>query len=72
MYSLDSKIKDLIANEEVRTRVDAVAPGLVTHPKISMFKGFSLKACLKVIPRQLNAEVLAKIQEIFDDINSRA
>ncbi len=71
MYTMDSKIKDLIANEEVRNRVDEVAPGLVTHPKISMFKGFSLKACSKVIPRQLNPEVLDKIQAIFDDINSR-
>lgn len=70
-YSMNTKIKDLIANEDLRNKVDAIAPGLVTHPKINMVKNFSLKACSKIIPRQLSPEVLDKIQAIFDEENAK-
>lgn len=70
-YSLNSKIKDIIANESLRTQINEVAPGLVDHPQINRVKIFSLKACSKIIPKQLNAEVLAKIEDIFEKENQK-
>lgn len=71
-YSIDSKIKDLLAaDEELRNRFDAIAPGLVTHPKVGMFKNFTLRACANIIPKQLTPEVLAKVEALFDEENKK-
>jgi len=69
-YSLDTKIKELLKNEDLRNKIDEIAPGLVDHPKISMVKGFSLKACSKIIPKQLSPEVLEKIEAVFAEENA--
>ncbi len=71
MYTLDSKIKDLLKNQTLKDKVDAIAPGLVTHPKINMFKGFSLRSCSKIIPKQLSEEVLGKIEAVFAEENAK-
>jgi hypothetical protein len=42
-FTLDSKLGDLLDNEQARKVLDQYAPGVSTMPQIAMFKGATLR-----------------------------
>ncbi|MEG1782513.1 MAG: hypothetical protein RR253_04615 [Oscillospiraceae bacterium] len=63
MYTLDSTVSDLFKNPDVKKALFEIAPGVETHPYLSMAMGMSLKQCAEMEPGMLNAKVLAQIEE---------
>ncbi len=59
--TIDSKIKELLANEQARREVDILAPGLTTHPSLGLAKNLTLRRCAKLLPDRLTPEVMDKI-----------
>lgn len=63
--TVNSKIKDLMANEEARREVDKIAPGLTTHPQIGLVKNMPLSKCAKLLPDRLTPEIMNEISEML-------
>ncbi|HWP80198.1 MAG TPA: PatB family C-S lyase [Candidatus Acidoferrum sp.] len=63
--TIDSKVKDLLANDEVRAEVDSMMPGLTGHPQLGLVKGMSLRSVAKLLPEQFTPEVLEKVEAML-------
>ena len=70
--TIDSKIKDLMANAEARSGVDTIIPGLTSHPSIGLAKNFSLRKCAKLLPDTLTPEVMGQIEALLQRIGGAA
>lgn len=70
--TVDSKIRDLMANEQARAEVDRIAPGLTTHPQIGLVKGMSLRACASLLPDRLTPEVMKEISDMLERVTGKA
>lgn len=42
-FNENSKMKELIANEEAKALLEKYVPGASTHPQLAMIKNFTLK-----------------------------
>lgn len=42
-FSENSKMKELLADEEAKTLLEKYVPGASTHPQLNMIKNFTLK-----------------------------
>ncbi|MEA4911006.1 MAG: hypothetical protein VB092_00135, partial [Oscillospiraceae bacterium] len=59
--TIDSKIKELMANEQARREVDVIVPGLTTHPSIGLAKNMTLRRCATLLPDKLTPAVMEQI-----------
>ena len=66
--TVNSKIKDLMANAEARAEVDLICPGLTTHPSLGLAKNMTLTACARLLPDTLTPEVMNKIAEMLERV----
>lgn len=70
--TVNSKIKELMANEECLVEVDRICPGLTTHPHIGLAKNFTLKKCASLLPEQLTPEVMTEIAAMLERVTGKA
>ncbi|MFZ5644913.1 MAG: hypothetical protein ACOY46_15115 [Bacillota bacterium] len=42
-FNENSKLKDILANEEAKAILEKYVPGASTHPQLAMIKNFTLK-----------------------------
>ncbi|MCR4710904.1 MAG: amidohydrolase [Clostridia bacterium] len=60
-YSVDTKIKVLMKSEAAKAAIEAVVPGVVTHPQIGFVKGMSIRKAAELAPEMITAETLSKL-----------
>lgn len=65
--NFDSKIKDLLANEQAKAAVAREIPGLVDHPQIGFAKGMTLRAVIKMMPSMFPPQTIQKLQDIMNE-----
>lgn len=68
-FTLDTKLGDLLANENARKVLDQYVPGVSTLPQIAMFKDASLKM---IINNPLAAQfgfTQAKVEAMLVEVN---
>ncbi len=63
--TINSKIKDLMANEEACREVDKIVPGIITHPQIGLVKNMPLSKCAKLLPDTLTPAVMDEIAKML-------
>ena len=63
--TIDSKIKDLMANADARAGVDEIIPGLTSHPSLGLARNFSLRKCAKLLPDTLTPEIMERIEALL-------
>lgn len=70
--TVNSKVKDLLANEECCREVDRICPGLTTHPYIGVAKSFTLSKCAQLLPETLTPAVMGEIAEMLERVTGKA
>lgn len=63
--TINSKVKDLIANKEAVALIDKLIPGLTTHPQIGIAKNFTLSKCARILPDVLTPDIMAQIDDFL-------
>lgn len=61
LFSVESKIGDLMDDERARAVVESVVPGATSNPMIGMVRGFTLSAVASLAKDQFSPEQLAQI-----------
>ena len=62
-YSIDTKLGDLLDNEQTKAILEKYLPGISNHPQIGMGRGFALAMVAKFSGGLISEEALAKISE---------
>lgn len=70
--TINSKIKDLMANEEACREVDKIVPGIITHPQIGLVKNMPLSKCAKLLPDTLTPKVMDEIAAMLTRVTGTA
>ncbi|GAA4501422.1 hypothetical protein HLH36_11285 [Gluconacetobacter aggeris] len=60
-FSINSTVREILADERAKAAVETVLPGFSKHPQIGMAKGLSLKTLAKFSGGVMTDEVLEKI-----------
>lgn len=60
-YSIESKLGDLLDNEQTKAVLEKHLPGISTHPQIGMGKGFPLSMVAKFSGGMITDEALQNI-----------
>jgi len=60
-YSTDSKLGDLLDNEQTKAILEKHMPGISTHPQISMGRGFPLKMVAQFSGGMITNDMLAAV-----------
>ncbi len=66
--TLDSKMKDIMAEPKAVEIIDKFKPGFATNKQLKMVYGMSLRALAKFPQAGMTAEVLAEIEKAFAEI----
>jgi hypothetical protein len=69
VITLDSKIKDILANPKAADIVEKYAPGFKTDKQMKMVYGLSLRGLAKFPQAKALAEKLPLIEKEFAEIN---
>lgn len=69
-YSVDSKLGDLLANAEIKSKLSQLAPKAMAHPYLqtAVSMGFTLKQCASMAPGELPRDVLQAIGEYLESV----
>lgn len=67
-YSLESTIKDLLANETIKAKFKEMLPGIVDNPAIKLIQGQKLKDAAKAVPQLLDKDVMKKIADFLEKV----
>lgn len=81
-FTVDSKIKDILAAPKARAAIDSVIPGLLNDPRLILIQGMTIRKAFALLPRFMPAilkkadAILAKVDETpqpydFDEIIDR-
>ena len=60
-FSIESKLGDLLDNEQTKAVLEKHMPGISTHPQIGMGKGFALSMVAKFSGGLISDEMLQKV-----------
>ena len=60
-FSIESKLGDLLDNEQTKAILEKHLPGISTHPQIAMGKGFALSMVAKFSGGLITDELLQKV-----------
>lgn len=63
LSTADTSIGDLIDNPASKAVVDKHMPGFSSNPQVEMARGMTLRAIQPMVPDQIKAETLDKIDE---------
>ncbi|HNR97657.1 MAG: hypothetical protein BWY10_01050 [Chloroflexi bacterium ADurb.Bin180] len=67
-FSINSKLGDLIANEQAKAVLEKHLPGMSTHPQLAMAKGMTLKMIAAFPQAGLSPDKLKAIDEDLQKI----
>jgi hypothetical protein len=62
-YSIESKLGDLLDNEQTKAILEKHMPGISTHPQIGMGRGFPLSVVANFSGGMITKEMLDKVNE---------
>jgi hypothetical protein len=60
-YSIESKLGDLLDNEQTKSILEKHMPGISTHPQIGMGRGFPLTTVAKFAGGVITQDMLDKV-----------
>ncbi|MFZ5519956.1 MAG: hypothetical protein ACOZD0_01995 [Pseudomonadota bacterium] len=60
-YSIESKLGDLLDNEQTKAILEKHMPGISTHPQIGMGRGFPLSVVANFSGGLITKEILEKV-----------
>lgn len=60
-FSIDTKLGDLLDNEQTKAVLEKHMPGISTHPQIGMGRGFALSMVAKFSGGLITEEMLQKV-----------
>lgn len=60
-YSIESKLGDLLDNEQTKAILEKHMPGISTHPQIGMGRGFPLSVVANFSGGMITKEMLEKV-----------
>jgi len=60
-YSIESKLGDLLDNEQTKAILEKHMPGISTHPQIGMGRGFPLSVVANFSGGMITKEMLDKV-----------
>jgi hypothetical protein len=60
-FSIDTKLGDLLDNEQTKAVLEKHMPGISSHPQIGMGKGFALSMVAKFSGGLITDEMLQKV-----------
>ena len=60
-YSIDTKLGDLLDNEQTKAILEKHMPGISTHPQIGMGRGFPLSTVAKFAGGMITQDMLDKV-----------
>ena len=60
-FSIDTKLGDLLDNEQTKAILEKHLPGIASHPQIGMGRGFALAMVAKFSGGLISEDALAKI-----------
>ena len=60
-FSIDTKLGDLLDNEQTKAVLEKHMPGISTHPQIGMGRGFALSMVAKFSGGLITDEMLQKV-----------
>ncbi len=70
--SLDSKIKELLNNEEAKQAVAREVPGLIDHPQIGLALDMPLRAVIEMMPSLFPAATVKKLEKVMAKFGGEA
>jgi hypothetical protein len=62
-FSIETKLGDLLDNEQTKAVLEKHMPGISTHPQIGMGKGFALSMVAKFSGGMITEEMLQKVND---------
>lgn len=68
-YSIESKLGDLLDNEETKAILENAVPGISEHPQLAMGRGFPLTTVIKFTGQQLPEGLLEKVDAELKAVN---
>ncbi|MCH2242782.1 MAG: hypothetical protein MK041_12855 [Aquabacterium sp.] len=60
-YSIESKLGDLLDNDQTKAILEKHMPGISTHPQIGMGRGFPLSVVANFSGGLITKEILEKV-----------
>lgn len=66
--SMDSKISELLANEQVKQGLEQVLPGVLAHPHLGYAMDMTLRNVIPMMPTMFTSEVVEKIESMLQNI----
>lgn len=66
--SIESTIKELLANEQVKDKLDELVPGLTKNPLLALAKNKTLKEVVDKLDDVLTDDIIDKIIDFLKDL----
>ncbi len=66
--SIESTIKELLANEQVKDKLDELVPGLTKNPLLALAKNKTLKEVMDKLDNLLTDEVIDQLISFLKDL----
>ncbi len=63
--TIDSKMKEIMADPKAVAVLDKVLPGLTSHKRLKLAYGMSLRAIQQLPNTKITSEALAQLEEEF-------
>lgn len=60
-YSIESKVRDLLDNDESRSIIESVLPGFASHPQVGIARGMALSVVAKFSDGLITDDALQRI-----------
>ncbi len=66
--NIESTIKELLANEQVKDKIEELVPGLTKNPMLGLMKNKTLKEITDKLDGLLTDEVIDKLIDFLKDL----
>ena len=66
--SIESTIKELLANEQVKDKIEELVPGLTKNPLLALMKNSTLKDILDKLDDVLTDDVIDRLIDFLKDL----
>ena len=70
-YNLDTKIGAVLKSKKAVETIEAIVPGVVTHPQAKYFSGMTLRRAARMLPDLFTPELLSQIDEALSQIDDQ-
>jgi hypothetical protein len=67
--SMDSKLKDLLADPDAKAIIDEIIPQLSGHPSMNMVAGMKMRKIVKIPYSNVNKEQAKELEDRINALN---